>query len=37
MSAKKPKKPCPDCGGRGVVSFGTEDVPCATCDGTGKV
>lgn len=29
-------KPCPDCGGRGVVSFATEDIPCDACNGTGN-
>lgn len=28
---------CPDCGGDGVVSFGTEDIPCELCNGSGKV
>jgi DnaJ-class molecular chaperone len=28
---------CPQCGGRGVISVGVHDTPCATCDGTGSV
>ena len=28
---------CPDCGGRGTVSFGTEDMTCATCGGKGTL
>lgn len=28
---------CPDCNGRGTISFGTEDMECATCNGKGKV
>lgn len=36
MAAKK-DVPCPDCGGRGVQSFGDQDVKCATCGGKGTV
>jgi DnaJ-class molecular chaperone len=38
MADKKPKQvQCPDCDGRGVQSFGTEDVDCPSCDGKGTV
>lgn len=33
----KPTVPCPECGGRKTVAFGTSDVPCATCRGRGTV
>ena len=34
----KPKTvQCPTCNGRKVRAVGTDDVPCSTCDGTGKV
>jgi DnaJ-class molecular chaperone len=36
-SARTRGQACPACGGRGVVSFGTDDVTCETCDGTGRV
>ena len=37
--AKKTPKtvPCPDCQGRGVRSWATEDMTCATCGGKGTV
>jgi DnaJ-class molecular chaperone len=28
---------CTDCGGRGIISFGAQDLKCAACDGTGTV
>jgi DnaJ-class molecular chaperone len=31
------KTPCPACGGRGSVSFATEVMDCAMCDGKGTV
>jgi DnaJ-class molecular chaperone len=34
---KKGSTECPDCGGRGVVSFADEDYSCQTCDGKGSV
>lgn len=40
MAAKKepkPTVPCPDCGGRKTVAFGTADVRCARCKGRGTV
>lgn len=37
MAAKKEPVPCSACGGRGVVSFGTDDVKCDACKGTGTV
>jgi DnaJ-class molecular chaperone len=33
----KPETPCPDCAGRGLWSFATEEGICKTCDGTGTV
>lgn len=44
MSDDKPKgddkpkassKPCPDCGGRGTIPWGTSDLKCSACDGKG--
>lgn len=30
-------EPCPQCGGRKVISVGVHEVPCAECDGAGTV
>lgn len=38
MPPKGSKKvDCPDCNGAGTVAVGDIDMPCAACDGTGKV
>jgi DnaJ-class molecular chaperone len=31
------KTSCPDCGGRGWNPWGTDEVPCDSCDGEGQV